>query len=315
MELKPIFKDFTEIVKAGDGSLVATVATEDIDRYGEIIKISGMSLDNYKRNPIVLYAHNSAALPIGKAKVRKDGKALKSEIIFAPHDFAQEVKRLYDEGFLNTFSVGFIPLEWDGTICTKSELLEFSAVPVPANPNALAEAYQKGLIGLETKALLEGFTTKRESGEKDQEEITSEKPAEPIPQSEENNLEIPETVLTQFEKEAAKSGEFIKSCEERGIIAFSKELVQDLTQQFCGMKEAFQELNQGVKILLDSHKKEEEQAHEDPDPQPGDQEDEIIKLDEPETNQDEIEIEPETLKAMIKNVVTGELDKAMGKMG
>ena len=45
---------------------------------------------------------------------------------------------------LNAVSVGFIPLEWtetkDGYDITKWELLEFSAVAVPANQDAIAEA-------------------------------------------------------------------------------------------------------------------------------------------------------------------------------
>jgi hypothetical protein len=45
---------------------------------------------------------------------------------------------------LNAVSVGFIPIEWtetkDGYDITKWELLEFSAVAVPANQDAIAEA-------------------------------------------------------------------------------------------------------------------------------------------------------------------------------
>jgi hypothetical protein len=60
---------------------------------------------------------------------------------FAPADanpFAQQVRKLYDLKILRTTSVGFIVKETEGNRITKSELLEFSFVPVPANPYALS---------------------------------------------------------------------------------------------------------------------------------------------------------------------------------
>ena len=51
------------------------------------------------------------------------------------------------EGILKAVSIGFIPKERDENnpaIITKSEMLELSVVPVPANPNALALAIGKG---------------------------------------------------------------------------------------------------------------------------------------------------------------------------
>lgn len=64
---------------------------------------------------------------------------------------------------LNAVSVGFIPLEWtetkDGYDITKWELLEFSAVAVPANQDAIAEAvksfgneFAKGILTVENKS-------------------------------------------------------------------------------------------------------------------------------------------------------------------
>jgi seryl-tRNA synthetase len=64
---------------------------------------------------------------------------------------------------LNAVSVGFIPLEWtenkDGYDITKWELLEFSAVAVPANQDAIAEAvksfgneFAKGILTIENKS-------------------------------------------------------------------------------------------------------------------------------------------------------------------
>jgi hypothetical protein len=64
---------------------------------------------------------------------------------FAPEDanpFAQQVRKLYDAKIIKTTSVGFIAREMEGNVITKAELLEFSFVPVPANPMALSLAKQ-----------------------------------------------------------------------------------------------------------------------------------------------------------------------------
>jgi len=61
---------------------------------------------------------------------------------------------LYKGGFLNAVSVGFIPIRWDNGSQDKGyrrkfleqELLEVSAVSIPANPNALTLGLKAGAI-------------------------------------------------------------------------------------------------------------------------------------------------------------------------
>lgn len=135
-------KAFTEIV---DGKMLAVASEEVKDREGEILSIDGWDLKNFKKNPVLLYYHNmrpERSLPIGKAKSIKflevNGK---KRLVFEPEfeeitEFGRTVKRFYEEGYLNSFSVGFIPLEKDGNRYIRQELLEVSAVPVPALPTA-----------------------------------------------------------------------------------------------------------------------------------------------------------------------------------
>ncbi len=70
---------------------------------------------------------------------------------FAPTPFAQEVAALYAAGYQRGVSVGFKPLAYEerrhektgaviGIRFLEQELLEASAVPVPANRNALRRA-------------------------------------------------------------------------------------------------------------------------------------------------------------------------------
>ena len=61
---------------------------------------------------------------------------------------------LYKGGFLNAVSVGFIPVRWENGSEEKGyrrkyleqELLEVSAVSIPANPNALTLGLKSGAI-------------------------------------------------------------------------------------------------------------------------------------------------------------------------
>ena len=117
-----------------------------------------MILYNYNKNPVVLWAHQYDSPPIGKAlSINLKGKKTIARVLFADaetYEFADTIYRLAKGGFLNTVSVGFIPMEWedgDGEkvprrTYTKQELLEFSIVPVPSNPEALVSAREAGII-------------------------------------------------------------------------------------------------------------------------------------------------------------------------
>ena len=151
-EDKRLIKDYLGTVEdklPDEGTFVVAVSTETPDRDNEVLRASGFELSNYRKNPVVLWAHDYSSPPIGKALwVKTVGDKLKAKVKFASTQFAQEIKQLYEEGFLSAWSVGFIPKKWidgetDSEISreyTKQEMLEFSAVPVPANPDALLEA-------------------------------------------------------------------------------------------------------------------------------------------------------------------------------
>lgn len=131
--------------------LEAVVSDETKDRYGDVIRAAGWRTANYLKNPVILWAHDYSSPPIGRAtEVSVRDKRLVKVIEFDTREFAQEVFRLYADDFLSAFSVGFMPLKWEkvyegegderkfvGFEFLEQELLESSAVPVPANPNAL----------------------------------------------------------------------------------------------------------------------------------------------------------------------------------
>lgn len=183
--MEKTFKQFLGVVEdknEEEGSFVVVVSTEDKDRDGEILRANGFGLKNYRDNPVVLWAHNYGAPPIGKSLwIKPVGDKLKAKIKFAPTDFAQDIKRLYEEKFLNAWSVGFIPEKWkDGDDVdegirreyTKQELLEFSGVPVPCNAFALTEA-MKVVKSVEMKDALDKMLEEINKGLKPEETETT----------------------------------------------------------------------------------------------------------------------------------------------
>ncbi len=125
--------------KTDTGTFKFVASTPAIDRQGESIDQKGWDLANYLTNPVLLWAHDYTQPPIGVVdKAGMENGNLIIEGRFAPTDFAQQIRKLYDLKMVNTVSVGFIPKEMNGNIITKSELLEVSVVPVPANPQALS---------------------------------------------------------------------------------------------------------------------------------------------------------------------------------
>lgn len=143
--------------------VVRFVASDETpDRVGDVIQVAGWNLTQYKRNPVVLWGHDSNSMPpIGKSVNVRRGKgangkaALLASIQFAPkeaYEFADTVYQLTKAGYLNAVSVGFLPRDTKeltdkertklgmpsyGLMYTKADLLEISVVSVPANPSAL----------------------------------------------------------------------------------------------------------------------------------------------------------------------------------
>lgn len=157
-------KDAGVEIKDGERAVISHISSGAVDRDKEILVSKGVNLSNYRKNPVVLWAHDSRQPPIGKNQwVRKTDTEVIAKTIFAETPRGDEIYELYKGGYLKAFSVGFIPdfetskepdendikrhPEWAGArrVFTRWELLEYSAVPVPANPEALATAVGKGL--------------------------------------------------------------------------------------------------------------------------------------------------------------------------
>lgn len=177
-----------EIKRAGDGIFIegfANAAT--VDRSNELIDPKGWKLDNFKKNPIVLFDHGLdpqfGSLPIGKAvmvEAQDGGLFCKVKISDSKTEKITAIRDLVQEGILKTFSVGFRPNNsvdaGKGKTITDSELLEISVVPIPMNQDStfsllsaklpenssrLAKRWLKRYIANTQKSILE--TSKKES--------------------------------------------------------------------------------------------------------------------------------------------------------
>ena len=117
------------------------ISTADLDRTGDRIEPRGWQLDDYRRNPVVLFGHRHDVPAIAKASyIAVEGPQLVATATFPPeglHPLADTVHGLLREGFLTSASVGFQPIQGSpnrdgGTDWSAQILREWSIVNVPA---------------------------------------------------------------------------------------------------------------------------------------------------------------------------------------
>ena len=126
-----------------DGTTTVTASTPDVDRMNDVVAPS-WDLSHYKNCPVVIWAHDYSTPPVGRAvSVELDGTTLVASIKWDDNEanpLGKTVAHQFREGFLSAVSVGFSPGD-SGLVYgmnTPNQLLEISAVPIPANPHATA---------------------------------------------------------------------------------------------------------------------------------------------------------------------------------
>lgn len=137
------------------------ISDDQVDRMDEIVEQS-WDTENYKNNPIVLWGHNpdepenvlGTSLGLETEKGDDDVTRTKSTVKFSDEGINPKADMVFNQvkaGILRTVSVGFIPKTFktsddDKDVLADNELLEFSIVPIPANPRAVALAFKEGTI-------------------------------------------------------------------------------------------------------------------------------------------------------------------------
>lgn len=151
-----------------EGEILHWVSTPALDRDHEIMLPMGAYLKWYRKNPIVAWAHeyNKVENVLGNnVSIKKTEKGILAKTRFTfRNPQAEQVYNLYKDKVLKAWSVGFIPIsgykpdEEDGGateyppkagevlyIHEKWEMLEYSAVPIPSNPEVLTDQVAKSM--------------------------------------------------------------------------------------------------------------------------------------------------------------------------
>lgn len=130
------------------------ISTPSLNSYGTRVLTSGIDIEQYKKNPILLYMHRRGEredAPIGRVEdVHIEGEKLVGSLVFDEKDaFSRKVAQKWADGFLRMVSAGLtiIELSDDPAVLlpgqrrmtiTKSKLDEVSVVDIGANDDALA---------------------------------------------------------------------------------------------------------------------------------------------------------------------------------
>ena len=142
----------TEARQTEDGSPHRMViAANELSRNGDELNLRGVSFKNYRKNPVVLWAHDAyEGIPIAKTlKIGHDEQGrIEADFQFNSGDeFAARVENAWNNGFIRSASIRYLPTKVvevrneEGKVerlrIEESELLEWSLVPIPADPDAV----------------------------------------------------------------------------------------------------------------------------------------------------------------------------------
>lgn len=139
------------------------ISDESINSYGFWVVTSGIELEAFLKNPVMLWNHIRVGLgvvddllPIGYWKdLRLENGVLTGEPVFDETDeFAVKIKKKYEAGILNACSMGFMPKEWSDApemlkegqtraTVTRCRLMEISICDIPSNANSTVVLYDE----------------------------------------------------------------------------------------------------------------------------------------------------------------------------
>lgn len=144
------------------------ISTSRLNSYGFRVLTEGIDLEQYEKNPILLWMHNrpfrgttDEVLPLGRIEnLRVDGDRLIGTPVFDVQDsFALQIKNKWEQGILKMVSAGLDVMELSDRdedlvvgqtrmTVSRSKLVEVSIVDIGANDDALVLYDNKGRITL-----------------------------------------------------------------------------------------------------------------------------------------------------------------------
>jgi hypothetical protein len=127
------------------------ISSARVDRDDDTVAVGGWKLADY--NGVILFGHDGRQPAIGRSEVSVRGDALMADAYFVSRDlygFGGMIADMVRAGFMPSASVGFKPTKWEIAAdradeddvwsapmnFLEQELLEWSVVTVPSNPDA-----------------------------------------------------------------------------------------------------------------------------------------------------------------------------------
>lgn len=182
-----------------------------INSKGFRVELSGMDLQRFSKNPVMLYEHQRDKV-IGRwENYSITANKLSADPVFdTKNEDAAEIARQYDEDFLRAASISIIVYEMkevdDVWTVTKCELLEASIVAIPADSGAVV-LYNENLEAMTFEQLQLSFNNnKSENHSKNQNEMAftlSQKTMESLGLSGEITPKDVELAVAEKDKEIA----------------------------------------------------------------------------------------------------------------
>ena len=135
------------------------LSDESVNSHKTWVKTSGIKLERFEKNPVMLWSHNGDFPPIGRwENIRIEGERLLADAVFDESDeLAKALKSKVEQGLLKACSIGFYPTKYSSDkadlkagqmyeTIVECELIEASLCAVGSNENAMKLYNEKGEI-------------------------------------------------------------------------------------------------------------------------------------------------------------------------
>ena len=136
--VKAFSMEQVKAIEEKDGRIICDFILSNgaVDRDFDTVNPDGWELENFRKNPVVLWMHDMWELPVAKSLLEKveDGELIgRAEFTSKDeNDYGYMVGQMYKLGFLHAVSCRF-------------RGIEYSCVTIPANPDALLKAKAAGV--------------------------------------------------------------------------------------------------------------------------------------------------------------------------
>jgi hypothetical protein len=266
--------------------------------------------------------------------------SVKSIAEFTPQDlnpFGYMTYRLYREGFMNAVSVGFQPTEYTmaadrkwGINYIKQSLLEYSAVPVPANPDALAVARSKGINLLPMKEWAEHLLDEKTLSDDERRRMETVRSVAAltgrslfmdlgdIKMAEKDKETPPTSAVKKVERWEDKDGNiFATEAEAKASSEFETHVTDVIKslQQLATLVKGGKKLKAEAAALFKSVVDEIVPKSEEPEPKPAEEEEVAVETEEGEEEGIELsEEDEEKIASAVRSAVEAEINKRTGRV-